>query len=79
METALYYLVVLIVAIVVARATAPKPPDQPPPELSDIDAPTAEEGKAIPVVFGTVWAKSPNVIWYGALRTTPIIKSGGKK
>ena len=79
MYAAIYYVVVLIVAIVVARATAPKPPDQQPPELGDIDAPTAEEGKAIPVVFGTVWARSPNVIWYGALRTTPIIKGGGKK
>lgn len=74
-----YYVIVLLAAYFVARATAPKPPDQPPPELSDFDAPSAEEGKAISVAFGTVWVKSPNVIWYGNLGTVPIRKGGGKK
>jgi hypothetical protein len=72
-------LVVLIVAAIVVAATAPKPPDVKPPSLEDIDAPTAEEGKAIAVVFGTVWAKSPNVIWYGDMKTTAIVSEGGKK
>lgn len=76
---ALYYLVVLIVVAIVARATMPKPPELEPPELGDIEAPTAEEGGAIPVAFGTVWVKSPNVTWYGALTVSPIRSSGGKK
>jgi hypothetical protein len=74
-----YYAVILIAAVLVARATAPKPPDAAPPVLDDIDAPTAEEGKPIGVLFGTCWLKSPNVVWYGNLRTYPIIKQGGKK
>ena len=32
----------------------------------------------MPVVFGTVWLRSPNVLWYGDLRAEPI-KKGGKK
>jgi len=40
--------------------------------LGDFTAPTAEEGRAIPVVFGTVLLKGGNVTWYGDLRATPI-------
>ena len=39
----------------------------------------AEEGKAIPVVFGDAWVKGSNVVWYGDLRTTAITKKSGKK
>lgn len=73
------WFLVLIVTSLIASALAPKPPTQPPPSLDDVSAPTAEEGRPIPVVFGTVWMTGPNVIWYGDLRTTPIKKSGGKK
>jgi hypothetical protein len=72
------YVVVLIVAAIISVALAPKPPKPKPPSLEDIDAPTAEEGRAIPVIFGDVWITGPNVIWYGDLRTTPIVKSGKK-
>jgi len=74
-----FYLAILVVSVVLSVALAPKPPKPRPPELGDVEAPTAEEGKAIPVVFGTVWITGANVIWYGDLRTTPIKKSGGKK
>jgi len=73
------YFAILVASVVLAFALAPKPPKPRPPELEDVEAPTAEEGKAIPVVFGTVWINGANVIWYGDLRTTPIKKSGGKK
>lgn len=73
------YLAIIVASLVLSYALAPKPPQPKQPEISDVDAPTAEEGKAIPVVFGTVWVTGPNVIWYGDLRTTPIKKSGGKK
>lgn len=73
------YLVVLVVAAVVSIALAPKPQQPKPPELSDVEAPTAEEGVAIRVIFGDCWVKGPNVVWYGDLRTTPIVKKGGKK
>jgi hypothetical protein len=73
------YLIVLIIATVVARALTPKPEPPKPASLEDFQAPTAEEGRAIPVIFGTVWLNAPNVTWYGDLRSTPIRKSGGKK
>lgn len=73
------YLVVLIVSSLIAYALAPKPPAPKPAALSDFDVPTAEEGRPIPVVFGTVTITGPNVLWYGALRAEAIKKKGGKK
>lgn len=72
------YLVVLVVAAVVSYALAPKPPSPKPPALEDFDIPTAEQGRPIPVVFGTVTITGANVVWYGDLKTDPIKKSGGK-
>jgi len=74
--TAIY---ILVAALVISVALAPKPPAPKPPELSDLQAPTAEEGKAIPVVFGDAWVKGSNCVWYGDLRSTPIQKKAGKK
>lgn len=74
-----WYIVVFIVALVVAYSMAPKPQSQPPAGLGDINAPTAEEGREIPVLFGTRELAGPNVVWYGDLRTEAIRKSGGKK
>lgn len=73
------YLAILIVSAVVSYALMPKPPAPKPAELKDFDVPTAEEGRPIPVVFGTVNVKGSNVIWYGDLYTLAIRKSGGKK
>lgn len=72
-------LVVWLVTTLIQYVLAPRPPQPPPPEPGQPEVPTAEEGRPIPVVFGTVLLKSPNVVWYGDLRTTPIKKSGGKK
>lgn len=73
------YAIVFVVALVAAYAMMPKPQSQPPPGLGDIKAPTAEEGREIPVLFGTRDLESPNVVWYGDLRTVAIKKKGGKK
>jgi hypothetical protein len=75
----MWYLVVIIVAALISVALAPKPPEPKPAALSDIDAPTAEEGRPIPVVFGSVLIRGANVVWYGDLDADPIKKSGGKK
>lgn len=74
-----YYIVVLIAAAYLSVALAPKPSPPKPASLEDFDVPTAEQGREIAVVFGTVTVTGPNVIWYGALGTQEIIKSGGKK
>ncbi len=67
-------LLVIVVAALISVALAPKPPEPKPASLSDIDAPTAEERRPIPVVFGTVLLHGSNVLWYGDLEADPIKK-----
>lgn len=68
-----------VVSSVISMLLAPKPEKPKPASLSDFKAPTAEEGRPVPVIFGTVLVKGPNVVWYGDLRTKPIKSDGGKK
>lgn len=72
------YLVVVVIAAVAAYAMAPKPPEPTHPMLKDINAPTAEEGRNIPVVFGTWVIKSPNIVYYGDLGYKAVKSKGGK-
>lgn len=67
-------LVVAIVLAVISYALAPKPPAPKPAALEDFDVPTAEEGRAIPVLFGEVEIKGANVMWYGDLDRRAIKK-----
>lgn len=69
----------IVLSVLVSMALAPKPPRPKPAELSDLDAPTAEEGRPIPVVFGAVLLRGANVVWYGDLSAEPIKNKGGKK
>jgi hypothetical protein len=69
----------LALALIAVYVLAPKPQTQPPAGLEDIQAPTAEEGKEIPVLFGCRDIRGPNVVWYGDLRTIAIKQKGGKK
>lgn len=71
------YVIVFIIALIVAVAMQPRPPTPKPASLEDLDLPTAEIGRAIPVVFGTVLLKSANVVWYGDLGYVAV-QSGGK-
>jgi hypothetical protein len=71
----------MVVMAVVSYAMRPKTsaPQVKPAGLNEIDFPTAQAGREIPVLFGTRWITGPNVVWYGDLRTTPIReKAGGK-
>ena len=58
-----YYIVALIVSSLISYALAPKPPTPKPASITDFDVPVAEEGRPIPVVFGTVTLTGPNVLW----------------
>ena len=71
-------LVIAVVIAVVALALTPKTPEPKPPSLSEIDIPTAEEGRPIPKVFGTHVVKSPNIVWYGDLGYKAVKTKGGK-
>lgn len=72
-------IILLVVSYFVSRALAPKPPKPKPAAIEDFDVPMAEQGRPVPVVFGTVTLKSPNVLWYGDLKTKDIKEKGGKK
>lgn len=69
-----WYVAVFIVALIVAYSMAPKPQLTPPAALEDIQVPTAEEGREIPVLFGSRLIEGANLVWYGDLRTTAIQK-----
>lgn len=52
------------------KIKAPKPE-----AAKDLENPTSEAGRPIPVVFGTMTVKGLNALWYGdkSLRTTKVI------
>jgi hypothetical protein len=74
-----WFIALFVAALVVSYATAPKPQSQKPAGLGEIQAPVAEEGIEIPVLFGTRDLKGANVVWYGDLKTVAIKSKGGKK
>jgi len=75
----MWFYIAFAVLLVAAFVFAPKPPQTPPAGIDSIKAPTAEEGREIPILFGTRRIQSLNVVWYGDVRTTAIKSSGGKK
>lgn len=74
-----WMLATFVVSLALAVVFAPKPQSVPPPGLNEIQAPTAEVGREIAVLFGTRIMYAPNVVWYGHIRIVPIKKKGGKK
>jgi len=68
-----------VISIALSYFLSPKPQSQKPPGIGEISTPTAEEGREIPVLFGTRIIKSPNVVWYGDIKIKAIRKKGGKK
>ena len=74
-------LVLGLVLSAISYALNPRPRNEA-PKAAGLDAfslPTAEEGRPIPVIFGTVLITGPNVVWAGDLKVDPIKKKGGKK
>lgn len=71
-------LLVGIALQVLGYLLAPKPKQQKPPAVSDLEDPTAEAGRPIPVIFGSVTIQSPNNLgfWDKDISTR---KVGGKK
>lgn len=74
-----FLLAAVVISAYVATALAPKPPKPKPTALQDFEVPVAEQGRPVPVVFGTVLVTGPNVLWYGDLSSKPIKTKGGKK
>jgi flagellin-like hook-associated protein FlgL len=74
-------LVTAIVLILLTELLRPKPKfeDARPAGLGDFEFPTATEGRVVPLLWGTVRLKGPNVVWYGDLSQDAItqrVKTG---
>ena len=54
----------LAVSTIITIATAPKPKIKS-ASAEDFDFPTAEEGRIVPLLFGTCRIEGPNVLWVG--------------
>lgn len=60
--TMLTYFLISLAIQVVAYLLAPKPKQPKPDAARDLEAPTADAGRPIPVVFGTLRVKGLNVL-----------------
>ncbi len=76
MWTALAWVVGFVVSYLLYKPPQQQKPKK--PTASDVDAPVAEVGKNIPVVFGTVLVKDVSVAWWGDFKTKAI-RTKGKK
>lgn len=73
-----WYIAVFIVSLVLVYSYMPKAQTAPPSGLGDIRAPTAEEGREIPVLSGTRDIEGANVVDYRNLRLMPVKSKSGK-
>lgn len=63
--TILVQIAIAIIVTIVAYVLMPKPKGAKPEAVSQMDNPTTDAGRPIPVVFGTVWIKEVNILWFG--------------
>ena len=61
-----------VATTVVGALLAPRNAGPSPSALGDFSVPTAQEGRAIPVVLGTVKISGGNTVWWGDLKVKPI-------
>lgn len=67
-------LLLFVATTVVGELLKPKSPKPHPGALGDFNFPTATEGRAFPVVNGTVLIEGGNTTWWGDLKVKPIKK-----
>jgi hypothetical protein len=65
-------IIMMIMAAIMAMVFKPKVTPVYAAGLSDFQVPRAEAGSPVPVIFGTVRLKGPNVVWYGDKQAEPI-------
>lgn len=58
-------IIIALALMIIGYLLQPKPRPQKPSEVTEMEGPTAEAGKPIPVVFGDIWVKSLNFLWWG--------------
>ena len=59
----MWIFIIIVVALVAGYLLAPRPNANINP--GQVEAPTAEEGRPIPVLFGSRVIRGPNLVWYG--------------
>lgn len=74
-----WYVAVFVASLVISYATGPKGENPRKVRAASVEAPTAQEGLPIPMLFGTRVNRQPNIVWFGDIRTSAIRKKGGKK
>lgn len=57
--------VAAVASVAISLLLAPKIKTPKPEAAKDLEDPTAEAGRPVPVVFGTVTIKGLNLLWYG--------------
>ncbi len=65
-----------VVLNIAAYLLMPKPKNDQPASTRDLDDPTADAGRPVPVVFGSMRVQSLNVLWYGEKATVQRRMSG---
>lgn len=63
-----FQFIIAIALYALSYVIMPKPKIQKPEAAQDLEGPTAEAGRPIPVPFGTVTIQSPNCLWWGDKR-----------
>lgn len=66
--TFLFQLAIGVALTALAYLLMPKPKVVK-PEVRDLERPTADAGRPIPVIFGTQTVKGVNILWYGEKTT----------
>lgn len=59
------WLIIGIGLQIVGYLLMPKPKTPKPPAATDLENPTAEAGRPVVVVFGTLTIYGTNILWYG--------------
>lgn len=78
MSLIIYYIIIAVVltaiSALIQHFLTPRPDTQSakPPTTGAFNFPTAQEGRPIPVIFGTAKVVGPNVIWYGDFAYAPL-------
>lgn len=75
----IYALVMMVASYAISYYTQRKMQKGNEAQVGQMDVPTAEAGKTVPVVFGTILVKNSNVIDYFDPKTTEIKSGGGGK
>lgn len=72
-----WFIAIWVVSAIAVYFLMPKPEVLDNPSVEEVDIPVAEDGKAIPVLFGTRDTESFNVVWWGDVATVEFKVSGG--